>query len=411
MEPEQPSSTEEESLSSDVPSPDQQGTRGLLVEVEEGKMVSHDVQGRGKMCFGSNKCLIEVGNLGLLCAGQGEDPCVHGGLMVGVNGSLADIGVSQLLTFEEVSQNGSVSAVELLPMGCCDTTWIVSTSKRDLIAFTPAPQDWETSQEGFDCVSALRYNPGETCRNVSSVQAYVCQEQLAVSEEEQLGSLDVPGQIVEEQSGQVEVSGQEQVGSLDVPGQMVEEQLGHPEDSGQMVEEHLGQDEVSGEEQLGSIDISGQVVSEQPEALGQVEQGKCESSSKSEEFEGRCGGEGSVGELQRRSSDSAVPLNRSRLPTPSNQLKRCSTFSRSVSRLSLYCWLSLSPTHFLPFSLSHPPTPPFSSHPLSLVSLPSLLSPPLPSSSLSPLHPPPSFLVAFLPPPPPPPPPLPSFSR
>jgi len=341
MEPEQPSSTEEESLSSDVPSPDLQGTKVLLVEVEEGKEVSHKAQGGEKMCYGVNKkqqCCIE-GNLFPFCVGLGEDPCIHGEAR---NGGLAHIGVSQVLTFEEASQNGPV---ELLPMGCCDTTRVLSTSKCDLIAFTPAPQDWEKSQEGFHCVSALQYE---------DVTRVVCQQQLgypAVSEEEQFGSPNVPGQMVAE----------------------------HSEASGQMVEDQLGQAEVLGEE------VSGQMVLGQPEALGKVEEGQCLSSSTSQELGGECGEGSSTGELQRRSSDSAVPLNRSRLPTPRTQLKKCSTFSRSVSHLSLMilnAFVILS--SFLP---SLPPfLPPFLP-PCLPPSLPPPPPPSLPPPPPSPLHP------------------------
>ena len=294
------------------------------------------------------------------CVGLGENPCIHGDAG---NGGLAHIGVTQVLTFEEASQNGPV---ELLPMGCCDTTRVLSTSKCDLIAFTPAPQDWEKSQEGFHCVSALQYE---------DVTCVVCQQQLgypAVSEEEQFGSLNVPGQMVAE----------------------------HSEASGQMVEDPLGQTEVLGEE------VSGQMVLGQPEALGKVEEGQCLSSSTSQELKGECGEGSSTGELQRRSSDSAVPLNRSRLPTPRTQLKKCSTFSRSVSHLSLMILNafvilssflpSLPPflPPFLPPCL--PPSPPFLpslppsfSYFSSLPSSPSLLPPSLP------LPPPSCFMAGY----------------
>ena len=291
MEPEQPSSVED-SLSSDGSSPE---PKGLLVEVggvEGGSQVARDPDKR--ICNGAEKEHTVFGNLAPLCAVPGGNPCNHD-----AGSGLTDPGISQVSTVEETGQNSSVSVVELLPMGRCDTTRVISASKHDLIAFTPAPQEWANLRE--DGASVTHENCGEiesarvNCRTTSPV-AYICQEQL--------GQPEVSGQTVEEQLGQPEVSGQ------------MEKQLGRSEVSGQTVEEQLGQPEVSGqtEEQLG-----------QPEASGQTE----EQASRS--HEGECGGNTSIGELQKRSSDSAVQLNRSRLPTPSEQLKNCSTFSRSVS--------------------------------------------------------------------------------
>ena len=281
MEPEQPSSVED-SLSSDVSSPEPKG--GLLVEVggeEGGSQVARDPDKR--ICNGAEKEHTVFGNLAPLCAVPGGNPCNHE-----AGSGLTDPGISQVPTVEEAGQSSSVGVVELLPMGCCDTTRVLSASKHDLIAFTPAPQEWANLRE--DGASVTHEICGEiesarvNCRTTSPV-AYVCQEQL----------------------GQSEVS-----------GQMVEEQIGRPVVSGQTMEEQLGRPEVSGqtmEEQLGQSEVSGQMVEEQA----------------SRGHEGECGGSTSVGELQKRSSDSAVHLNRSRLPTPSEQLKNCSTFSRSVS--------------------------------------------------------------------------------
>ena len=308
MEPEQPSSVED-SLSSDGSSPE---PKGLLVEVggeEGGSQVARDPDKR--ICNRAEKEHTGFGNLTPLCAVPGGNPCNHD-----AGSGLTDPGISQVSTVEETGQNSSVGVVELLPMGCCDTTRVISASKHDLIAFTPAPQEWANLRE--DGASVTHEICGEiesarvNCRTTSPV-AYICQEQL--------GQPEVSGQTVEEQLGQPEVSGQtveEQLGRSEVSGQTVEEQLGQPEVSGQTVEEQLGQPEVSGqmvEEQLGQSEISGQTVEEQA----------------SRSHEGECGGNTSAGELQKRSSDSAVHLNRSRLPTPSEQLKNCSTFSRSVS--------------------------------------------------------------------------------
>ena len=292
MEPEQPSSVED-SLSSDGSSPE---PKGLLVEVrgeEGGSQVARDPDKR--ICNRAEKGHTGFGNLTPLCAVPGGNPCNHE-----AGSGLTDPGISQVSTVEETGQNSSVSVVELLPMGCCDTTRVISASKHDLIAFTPAPQEWANLRE--DGASVTHEICGEiesarvNCR--TSPVAYICQEQL----------------------GQPEVSGQmeEQLGQPEVSGQTVEEQLGRSEVSGQTVEEQLGQPEVSGqtvEEQLGQSEVSGQTVEEQA----------------SRSHEGECEGNTSAGELQKRSSDSAVHLNRSRLPTPSEQLKNCSTFSRSVS--------------------------------------------------------------------------------
>ena len=306
MEPEQPSSVED-SLSSDGSSPE---PKGLLVEVggvEGGSQVARDPDKR--ICNGAEREHTVFGNLPPLCAVPGGNPCNHD-----AGSGLTDPGISQVSTVEETGQNSSVSVVELLPMGRCDTTRVISASKHDLIAFTPAPQEWANLRE--DGASVTHEICGEiesarvNCRTTSPV-AYICQEQL--------GQPEVSGQMVEEQLGQPEVSGQmveEQLGQPEVSGQTVEEKLGRLEVSGQM-EEQLGRPEVSGqtEEQLGQSEVSGQMVEEQA----------------SRSHEGECGGNTSAGELQKRSSDSAAHLNRSRLPTPSEQLKNCSTFSRSVS--------------------------------------------------------------------------------
>ena len=304
MEPEQPSSVED-SLSSDVSSPE---PKGLLVEVggEEGGEEGGSQEARDKRIYNGEEKEHTV--FAPLCAVPGENHEAGSGL--------TDPGISQVPTVEEAGQNSSsVGVVELLPMGCCDTTRVLSASKH-LIAFTPAPQEWANLRE--DGASVTHEVCGEfgnarvNCRTTSPV-AYTCQEQL--------GQPEASGQTVEEQLGRSEVSGQtveEQLGRAEVSGQMVEEQLGRSEVPGQTVEEQLGRSEVSGqmvEEQLGRSGVSGQMVEEQA----------------SGSHESECGGNTSVGELQKRSSDSAVHLNRSRLPTPSERLKNCSTFSRSVS--------------------------------------------------------------------------------
>ena len=258
MEPEQLSSVED-SLSSDVSSPE---ANGLLVEVggeERGPQEGRDQDKR--IYNGAEKEDIVFENLAPLCAAPGGNPCNHE-----TGHGLTDPGISQVLPVKEADQNSSsAGVVELLPMGCCDTTRVLTTSKRDLIAFTPAPQDWANLQE--DGASVTRKICGEfestrvNCRTTSPI-VYTCQEQSG-----QLEQPEVSGQVVEEQSVQSEVS-----------EQAVEEQA-------------------------------------------------------SRSHEGECGGNTSGGELQKRSSDSAVHLNRSRLPTPSEQLKNCSTFSRSVSSL------------------------------------------------------------------------------
>jgi len=114
MEPEHLRGFEEESLSL---SPDLQGTRGLPVEVEE-------AQDGEKVSEKQQQCFVE-GNLAPLCVEPGEDLTF---VEVG-NYGLVDICVSQVPTFDEVS------LIELLPMGCCDTTMLNTSG--DLIVFSP----------------------------------------------------------------------------------------------------------------------------------------------------------------------------------------------------------------------------------------------------------------------------------
>ena len=316
MEPEQLSSVED-SLSSDVSSPE---ANGLLVEVGGEERGSQEGRDQDKRIYnGAEKEDIVFENLAPLCAAPGGNPCNH----ETVSG-LTDPGISQVRPVKDADQNSSSAGVlELLPMGCCDTTRVLTASKRDLIAFTPAPQDWANLQEDGASVTRKICGEFESARvnsRTTSPIVYTCQEQ----------------------SGQLE----------------------QPEVSGQMVEEQSGQSQVSE-----------QAVEEQA----------------SRSHEGECGGNTSGGELQKRSSDAAVHLNRSRLPTPSEQLKNCSTFSRSVSSLVTTSKISSailsSPSSslisylvslLLPF-LSLPSLPPSSF----LLLASSLLSPFLISSSLS----------------------------
>ena len=313
MEPEQLSSVED-SLSSDVSSPE---AKGLLVEVGGEERGSQEAKYQDKRTYnGAEKEDIVFAPL---CAAPGENPCNHE-----TGSGLTDPGISQVRPVKEADQNSSsAGVVELLPMGCCDTTRVLTASKRDLIAFTPAPQDWANLQE--DGASVTHKICGEfesarvNCRTTSPI-VYTCQEQSG-----QLGQPNVSGQMVEEQSGQSQVS-----------EQAVEEQASRS---------HVGE----------------------------------------------CEGNTSGGELQKRSSDAAVHLNRSRLPTPSEQLKNCSTFSRSVSSLVTTSKISLvflsSPSSplisyllslLLPFlSLPSPP-------PSSFLLLSSSLIPPSLSHLLSP---------------------------
>lgn len=316
MEPEQLSSVED-SLSSDVSSPE---ANRLLVEVGGEERGSQETKDQDKRTYnGAEKEDIVFENLAPLCAAPGGNPCNHE-----AGSGLTDPGIFQVPPVKEADQNSSsAGVVELLPMGCCDTIRVLTASKRDLIAFTPAPQDWANLQE--DGASVTRKICGEfestrvKCRTTSPI-VYTCQEQSG-----QLEQPEVSEQAVEEQSGQSQVS-----------EQAVEEQAGRS---------HVGE---------------------------------CERNT-------------SGGELQKRSSDAAVHLNRSRLPTPSEQLKNCSTFSRSVSSLVTTSKISLvflsSPSSplisyllslLLPF-LSLPPPPPSSF----LLLASSLLSPLFISSSFS----------------------------
>ena len=316
MEPEQLSSVED-SLSSDVSSPE---ANRLLVEVGGEERGSQEARDQDKRIYnGAEKEHIVFENLAPLCAAPEGNPCNHE-----TGSGLTDPGISQVRPVKEADQNSSsAGVVELLPMGCCDTTRVLTASKRDLIAFTPAPQDWANLQE--DGASVTRKICGEfesarvKCRTTSPI-VYTCQEQLG-----QLEQPNVSGQMMEEQSGQSQVS-----------EQAVKEQA-------------------------------------------------------SRSHEGECEGNISGGELQKRSSDAAVHLNRSRLPTPSEQLKNCSTFSRSVSSLVTTSKISLeflsSPSSplisyllslLLPFlSLPSPP-------PSSFLLLSSSLIPPSLSHLLSP---------------------------
>lgn len=294
MEPEQLSSVED-SLSSDVSSPE---ANRLLVEVGGEERGSQEAKDQDKRIYnGAEKEDTVFENLAQLCAAPGGNPCNHE-----AGSGLTDPGVSQVAPVKEADQNSSsAGVVELLPMGCCDTTRVLTASKRDLIAFTPAPQDWANLQE--DGASVTRKICGEfesarvNCRTTSPI-VYTCQEQSG-----QLEQPNVSGQMVKEQSGQSQVS------------------------------------EPAVEEQA------------------------------SRSHEGECEGNTSGGELQKRSSNAAVHLNRSRLPTPSEQLKNCSTFSRSVSSLVTTSKISLA---FL-----SSPSSPLVSYLLSL--LLSLSSPPLSS--------------------------------
>ena len=83
-------------------------------EAQDGEKVSEKQQ----------QCFVE-GNLAPLCVEPGEDLTF---VEVG-NYGLGDICVSQVPTFDEVS------LIELLPMGCCDTTMLNTSG--DLIVFSP----------------------------------------------------------------------------------------------------------------------------------------------------------------------------------------------------------------------------------------------------------------------------------